>query len=84
MEKQVKRIIRYIENHIKEYTINFQIDLTDQNLEDHKEQLKRVVQITNLLGVQKKAAWVYKLIEKIQNIRLKIHQAKRGFINGKK
>ena len=28
IEKQAKRIIRYIENHIKEYTVNPQIELT--------------------------------------------------------
>ena len=80
--KQAKRIVRHIENHIKEYTVNPQIDLTDQDLVEHKERLKEIVRITNSLGAQRKAAWTYELVEKIQYIQRKIHQAKGEFING--
>ena len=48
--KQAKRIVRHIENHIKEYIVNPQIKLTDQDLEEYKEKLKRVVQTTNSAG----------------------------------
>ena len=69
MGKQAKRIIRHIKNHIKEYTVNLQIDLTDQDLVEYKEKLKKVVQSTNSPKAQKKAAWTYELVEKIQYIR---------------
>ena len=82
--KQAKRIVRHIENYIKEYSINPQLELTDQDLVEYKEKLKRVVQTTNSPEAQRKATWVYKLIEKIQNIRRKIQQAKEEFINGQK
>ena len=54
--KQAKRIVQHIENHIKEYTINPEIELINQDLVDHKERLRRVVQTTNSSGVQRKAA----------------------------
>ena len=82
--KQAKRIVRYIENHIKEYTVNPQLELTDQDLIEYKQRLKEVVQTTNSPGAQRKAAWTYELIEKIQNIHQKIHQTKIEIINGKK
>ena len=67
--KQAKRIVRHIENHIKEYPVNPQLELTDQDLVEYKEKLKRVVQTTNSPGAQRKAVWTYELIEKIQYIR---------------
>ena len=82
--KQAKRIVRHIENHIKEYTTNPQRELTDQDLVEHKQRLKEVVQSTNSPGAQRKAAWTYELIEKIQHIRQKIHQTKVEIINGQK
>ena len=82
--KQAKRIVRHIENHIKEYPVNPQLELTDQDLEEYKDRLKRVVQTTNLPGAQRKAAWTYELVEKIQYIRRKIYQAKLEVLNGKK
>ena len=82
VEKLTK--VRHIENHIKEYTIDPKIKLTNQDLKDHLERLKGVVQITNSPGAQRKAAWTYELIKKIQNIRKEIQQAKQKFINGQK
>ena len=82
--KQAKRIVRHIENHIKEYLVNLQLELTDQDLVKYKEKLKRVVQTTNSLEAQRKAAWIYELVGKIQYIRQKIHQTKIEIINGKK
>ena len=67
--KQAKRIVRHIENHIKEYSVNPQIELMDQDLVEYKERLRKVVQSTNSPEVQRKAAWTYELIEKIQYIR---------------
>ena len=80
--KQAKRIVRHIENHIKEYPINPQLELTDQDLIEYKQKLKEVVQTTNSPGAQRKAAWTYELVEKIQFIRRKIHQTREEFING--
>jgi len=82
--KQAKRIVRHIENHIKEYPINPQLELTDQDFIEYKQKLKEVVQTTNSPGAQRKVAWTYELVEKIQNIRRKIHQARLEFLNGKK
>ena len=82
--KQAKRIVRHIENHIKEYPINPQLELTDQDLREYKQKLKEVVQTTNSAGAQRKAAWAYELVEKIQYIRQKIHQTKLEILNGKK
>ena len=67
--KQAKRIVRHIENHIKKYVKDSQIELTDRDLEDYLERLKKVVQTTNSSEMQRKAAWVYELVEKIQFIR---------------
>ena len=55
-EKQAKRIVRHIENHIKEYSVNPQIDLTDQDLVEYKRRLKEVVQSTNSSEAQRKTA----------------------------
>ena len=35
IEKQAKRIVKHIENHIKEYIKDPQIELTDQDLRDY-------------------------------------------------
>ena len=80
--KQAKRIVRHIENHIKEYPVNPRLELTDQDLIEYKQKLKEVVQTTNSLGAQRKAAWTYELVEKIQFIRRKIYQTKLEIING--
>jgi hypothetical protein len=48
--KQAKRIVRHIENHIKEYPTNPQLELTDQDLREYKQKLKEVVQTTNSPG----------------------------------
>ena len=80
--KQAKRVVRHIENHIREYTVNLRLDLTDQDLAEYKQKLKEVVQTTNSPGAQRKAAWTYELVEKIQCIRQKIHQTKQEIING--
>src|ERR1043165_6754762 len=82
--KQAKRIVRHIENHIKEYPVNHRLELTDQDLREYRQKLKEVVQITNSPGAQRKAAWTYELVEKIQYIRRKIHQVKLEVVNGKK
>ena len=80
--KQAKRIVRHIENHIKEYPTNPQLELTDQDLREYKQKLKEVVQTTNSPEAQRKAAWTYELVEKIQYIRKKIQQTKEDFLNG--
>ena len=82
--KQAKRVVRHIENHIKEYTVNPQLELTDQDLREYRQKLKEVVQTTNSPEAQRKAAWTYELVEKIQFIRRKIQQTKEEFLNGKK
>ena len=77
-------MVRHIENHIKEYPTNPQLELTDQDLIEYKQKLKEVVQTTNSPEAQRKAVWTYELVEKIQYIRGKIHQTKLEILNGKK
>jgi hypothetical protein len=64
--------------------VNPQLELTDQDLVEYKDRLKKVVQTTNSPEAQRKAAWTYELVEKIQYIRRKIYQTKEEIINGKK
>ena len=76
MGKQAKRIVNHIRKHIHEYTVNLQIELTQQDLEDYQKRLKEVVRKTDSSGAQRITAWIYKLVQKIKQVRYQIREEK--------